>query len=189
MKEPKCKICGGPHYKTFCRQAPRKPIPVYKPLKARVKPLEYKAPTYSTKKPKPLKRTPIASRGKSMRSKLVAEADAVFSRYIRRVNSFNGLARCVTCGKVEPWKYMHNGHYLSRKFTAIRWSDVNCHVQCEYCNVTLAGNIPAYKAYMESKYGEGITESLKLKVRTDTKFSLVDIQQVIDTYKHKLSKL
>ena len=61
---------------------------------------------------------------KLSRSKIVKKLDAIFSRYIRKKNSKNNLAKCFTCGKVDEWKYLQCGHFQSRRHYATRWDEV-----------------------------------------------------------------
>ena len=74
---------------------------------------------------------------KLTRSKLVKKLDAVFSQYIRLKDADEfGNATCFTCGKVDHWKKLQNGHFQSRKHYATRWDEMNCQVQCvSGCNM------------------------------------------------------
>lgn len=190
MKEPKCTICKKTgHYKTFCFQAPRKPLATKKPLRASSKPLRSKAITNTCKENKPFRTAQIRSAGGSERSKLIKQADTAFSRYIRRKNANHEMARCVTCGAYKHWKEMQNGHYLSRKNIHTRWDEQNCHVQCSYCNEVLGGNLKAYKQFLISKYGEGIINELKQRSNKKTKVTLVQVKEIAKNYKEKAKKL
>lgn len=94
------------------------------------------------KRKTPLKRTPIkktpwdkakkdqekkkAKAGLS-KSKLRDKLDAVFSKYIRlKYSDDKGYCRCISCGKVFPWKEIQNGHYMSRRYMSTRFSEDNC---------------------------------------------------------------
>ena len=72
---------------------------------------------------------------KSTRKTLIKKLDTIFSIYIRRKNSVNEIAQCITCGKKDHWKKMQNGHFMSRKHYATRWDEDNVEVQCMGCNV------------------------------------------------------
>ena len=93
------------------------------------------------KRKTPLKRTPIkktpwdkakkeqekkkAKAGIS-KSKLRDKLDAVFSKYIRlKYSDDKGYCRCISCGKVFPWKEIQNGHYMSRRYMSTRFSEDN----------------------------------------------------------------
>jgi NinG protein len=188
MKDPKCTICGGPHYKTFCFNAPKKPIAVRAVLRPSATTIIRKRYIEPSAPKKRLKRYKIAPVGKSERAKLIREADRVFSIYIRRKDAINGIARCVTCGAAGHWKVMHNGHYLSRRIIATRWNQINCNVQCERCNIELSGNIAKYREYLQQKHGEGVTAYLQEKMRTKGKTTNAEIQDIIDTYTNRIAE-
>lgn len=172
MKDPKCKICGGPHYKTFCFKAVKKPI-------------KLKTVSFTVKQQKPLRKAQIKPRSKNNQRKiLIYELDKVFSVYIRYSSSIGGKARCVTCGTVKPWKEMHNGHFISRGKFATRWDEMNCHVQCEDCNLKLKGNLVKYRKYMISKYGFYAVQELQLKATTGQKITTPELRELITYYKN-----
>lgn len=175
MKEPKCKICSGRHYATFCFQAPRKKIEVKRPIQREIQ--------------KPIRRTKIKVHSSSIRSRLVKEADRVFSIYIRKSNSINGVVRCVTCGSQDKWQNMDNGHYLSRRYMQIRWDEMNVGCQCHHCNRDMGGNLVRYRMYLIKKYGYDPTDVLKSKVKTRGKVQLSDIEHIITKYKKKIDML
>ena len=41
---------------------------------------------------------------KLTRKTLIKKLDTIFSIYIRRKNSVNEIAKCITCGKKDHWK-------------------------------------------------------------------------------------
>lgn len=138
---------------------------------------------YTYKLRKPLKRSYIASQSKSERSVLIRQADAVFSVYVRQRGAIDNIAKCVTCGAKEHWKYMHNGHYISRRILATRFNIINCNVQCPNCNVNLRGNLKEYREYLIGEYGlEKILELEKI-ARKPKKMSIMDIKSIISIYK------
>lgn len=77
-------------------------------------------------------------------------ADRVFSQYIRLSNSdskWNCI--CVTCWRTWNRREMQNWHYVSRGNMKYRYSTINCHPQCYWCNVILSWNYRNYKKYMD----------------------------------------
>jgi hypothetical protein len=180
MEERKilCKICGSKfHYQTFCSAKPRKPI-------------KAKMTIISSKPKKPLKRSYIKPKSTtSARKILVYKLDSVFSTYIRLRDAVGAKARCVTCGAVRHYKEMQNGHFIPRGSFPVRWDEMNCHVQCKYCNETLSGNLPKYRIYMNTKYGVQAVEELKLKSVTGPKISTPDLREMIEYYTAKVKEL
>ena len=162
MKEPKCTICSGKHYKTFCPKALKKPISKVSKKKTVAKKVKTKT-----------------------RSQLVKELDKVYSIYIRnKYADKDGLVQCVTCGERKPVKEMQNGHYESRGHYPTRWLDKNCHPQCPACNVFKKGNYTEYAIYMVHRYGVGVLEELKILANSGEKISTVWIKEQIEYYKN-----
>lgn len=110
--------------------------------------------------------------------------DKVFSEYIRLKNANDaGYCRCVTCGKYFYWRNIQNGHYMSRRYMATRYSEMNCHPQCMPCNVMQHGNIPQYRMWLVKTYGEGKVAQLEAMALTQTmKFTESDYRELLDYY-------
>lgn len=127
---------------------------------------------------------------KKTRSKLVKEADKVFSEYIRkRYANKLGVTECFTCGKVDHWKKLQCGHFQSRKHYNTRWDEMNCQVQCSRCNVFNYGEQFKFGLYLDKKYGSGAAEKLLFLSKKTVKLSNVDIEEIIERYKLKLKDL
>lgn len=115
---------------------------------------------------------------------LKAKLDKVFSEFVRLSGSDDsGMCRCVTCGKYYHWTRIQNGHYMSRRFMATRYSEMNCHPQCMACNVMQHGNIPQYRMWLVKKYGEPAVERLETIALTQTrKISEFEYREMIGYY-------
>ena len=125
---------------------------------------------------------------KPTRSKLVKKLDVVFSQYVRLSNADNrGYCTCVTCGKQGHWKTggIQAGHFLSRKHYSIRWSLDNVKPQCVACNVYRAGEQYKYSLYL----GNNLAEELYQKSKEITKFTNVELEEMIEKYSTLLKKL
>ena len=121
---------------------------------------------------------------------LKRKLDGVFSQWIRRrYATSQGLAVCVTCGNVKPWKEQQCGHFVSRIYLATRWDERNCSVQCGACNVLRRGNYAEYSAYMLRKYGPEVIDELIVLKRKPIKLTAFDLEQMIQTYNKKLETL
>lgn len=205
-KDPRCKFCEGKHYQTFCPNKPRKGLkrtaikqkPIKQPTfeeqlakaqKAAQRSLERKKLKGTTKPKKPAKRAYISAQSKSYRSTQIRKADRIFSLYIRLRYAVNFYVMCVTCGRKDHYKKMQNGHYISRRVMATRFDEINCNVQCDYCNETLHGNLKKYKEYLERTYGKSVIPMLQLKVRNTPKLQTYQIQEIIDEYTKKVDEL
>ncbi len=108
--------------------------------------------------------------------------DKVFSDFIRQRGAWDEYNNCVTCGMSKPWQELQCGHYYSRRHTATRYDERNCHPQCGRCNVLLRGNYPSYARYMQAKYGQGILDELEALHRDTVKWTRQTYEALIAKY-------
>lgn len=75
----------------------------------------------------------------------------------------HGYAQCVSCGKIEHWKKMDGGHWLSRRHSRTRCLEENIHPQCKRCNMLMGDPQvhEAYRDYMVKMYGERRVRAMK----------------------------
>jgi hypothetical protein len=99
---------------------------------------------------------------------LINDLDNVFSVFIRqKYTDEAGFCSCYTCGKVDHWKSLQCGHYLSRKYYSTRWEEKNCFPQCVKCNIFSEGNKPAFARRLIKDFGVTYLDELEiLKNRT-----------------------
>lgn len=122
---------------------------------------------------------------KPSRKTIVNKLDKVFSEYIRRRYTKNGIAECVTCGKKDHWKNLQAGHFMSRKHYSTRWDEENVEVQCMACNVYRYG-----EQYLFAKHlGQEKADELLAKSRTMVKLKDWELEEMIEKYKKKLLEL
>lgn len=119
----------------------------------------------------------------------IKKLDIIFSKYIRLRYATNGIVTCVTCGKVDDYKRMQCGHYVSRGKFGTRWDEQNCHVQCVGCNVMKNGNYTEYARFMIRTYGVDILDKLAYKSVNYPKFTTGELLLMIDEYKGKINQL
>jgi hypothetical protein len=119
---------------------------------------------------------------------LIEELDGVYSKYIRlKYADENGICKCVTCGKYEFWLYIQNGHYITRSKKATRWEDLNCHPQCQRCNIILKGNYTSYSQALIQKYGPGILKLLEMKKGNKFNPGRFELTMLIKEYESKIN--
>lgn len=126
---------------------------------------------------------------KKTSAQLKKELWKLFSEYVRRKDADeNGIATCFTCGRKNPWKMMHAGHYVRASAGLSTYFDEqNIHVQCYACNIWRDGNSDEYALRLHEKYGENILNELnqrKHRIVKDFPFT-----QKIEEYKAKLALL
>ena len=123
-------------------------------------------------------------------SKLKKELDKWFSLYIRlREANEEGISQCFTCGKVDHYKKLQCGHFMSRRCHSTRWNETNCQVQCVGCNMFKQGEQYKFGLNLDAKYGEGCSEELQYKSKQIVKFTRVDYQDEISYYKGAVNNL
>lgn len=146
-------------------------------------PLKRKSPLkpQSVKKKKP----------KTLKSKLIEQLDAEFSKYIRlKYSDSNGYCRCISCGKIVFWKEIQNGHYMSRRYFSTRWSEDNCRPQCVACNMFNQGNIQMYRRGLIKEIGEQRVDLVEALARQSTcKKSEFEYAELIKHYKKEVIAL
>ena len=113
--------------------------------------------------------------------------DGSFSKFIRlRDSGVNGYGKCISCGKIDHWQSMHNGHYVNRRHMGTRYDEKNCNMQCPHCNTFDEGNAAGYTIGLIDKYGEGIIEELLYKKHSFSKLSKTEMEAM---HKHYLSEV
>lgn len=112
-------------------------------------------------------------------------AQIAFNAYIRARDAGNG---CISCGKNSGAK-MNAGHYLSTgAHPELRFAESNCHLQCEWCNSYLSGNIARYRINLIEKIGLEKVEWLE-GPHEPAKLSIDDIIAIKEKYREKLKGL
>ena len=123
---------------------------------------------------------------KPTRSKLVKKLDTVFSQYIRRSNADNnGYCTCITCNKTFHWKEIQAGHFMSRKFYSVRWSEENVKPQCVFCNIYRYGLAYEFSLFL----GSELANALYLQSKKIVKFTNYELEDMINDYSEKLKKI
>ena len=118
---------------------------------------------------------------------LIKEADRLYSLLVRQESADeNGLARCVTCGRVRHWRRQHLGHFMPRQHQSTRFDRKNTAVQCVECNTFHEGRQYDFSVYLDKTYGEGTAKSVRNKAMMFCKRSAFDLQYMIKEFKNEL---
>lgn len=121
---------------------------------------------------------------------LKRKADELWSKFIRLSEADQtGYCHCCSCGQAAPWKEMDCGHFVSRNHTLGRFKRENCHAQCRRCNRFREGNKAGYAVYLQKQYGAGILEALNQLQYQTHKFTVDELQELIDKIKIDLKEL
>lgn len=120
---------------------------------------------------------------------LVNDLDIIFSRYIRLKNAdLYGNVECVTCGTTGNWKLFDNGHFIPRAHMYTRFSEENCHVQCQACNRINNGNMGVFAKYLET-VRPGSVAILQEQATIVHKWSREELKGLIADYTRKVKQL
>jgi len=119
----------------------------------------------------------------------IKKLDVVFSQYIRNKYAVNGFVNCFTCYRLFLAKDMDCGHYISRMYKSLRYSEKNAHPQCRYCNRYLFGAMDEYAIHLQKEYGKDILNELNKKKREIKQFTVPELNKMIENYKEKLKEL
>ena len=118
------------------------------------------------------------------------QADAYFSTYVRmRDADAKGIAPCITCNIRKHWKQLQNGHFVSRKTSLLRYDEENCNAQCYSCNVMRYGEQYLYAKALDDKYGDGTADKLMNQRHTTHKFTIDELQQIVEDSKTQIDYL
>ena len=123
---------------------------------------------------------------KPKRSTLIKKLDRIFSEYIRKRDADKkGYVKCITSGKKYHYTEVDAGHFISRKEMATRWHEDNVYAQSRYDNRYRYGEQDEYSLALEKKK-KGLPKHLYNLSKQTIKYSIADLQDLIDKYKKKL---
>jgi len=113
---------------------------------------------------------------------LMKDAQVVFNKYIRQRDKGE---LCISCQK--PPKKENAGHYFSSGgHKNITFNEDNVHLQCEYCNTFLHGNLLNYQIEIQKKIGADRLLTLHEEAHKTKKFTREELKEIIAKYKKKL---
>ena len=141
-------------------------------------------------KRKPLKRTfgRIAKKKPSKPklpsiSKLIKKADAMVSEKVRGLVSKTDrtFGYCYTCGKRKLKRTLQCGHFISRKWKAVRWHFDNMRPQCAGCNKFANGQPQIFRRNLIKEIGKERVEYIEEIFDADVKMSRTFLENLIQT--------
>jgi len=114
----------------------------------------------------------------------VRELQVIFNKYIRLRDK--GL-NCISCSK--PAKKENAGHYRSAGGNPeLRFEELNVHLQCEYCNTYLHGNLIDYRINLIKKIGIEKVNWLESK-HEPKKYSIINLLEMKVLYRNLIKDL
>ena len=155
-----------------------------------------KKTAFHTKKPKPMKRSGIASKSAKLAPKKVKpkkraktqaqlkkDLDAIFSKYIRAKYP----KECYTCRKTEVT--LQCGHFVSRQYLMTRWDENNTRPQCVGCNIFGNGKPLDFEERLKDDLGEDLVEEMKKSRHQMMKVGIPWYKEQIEHYKKRLAEV
>lgn len=109
----------------------------------------------------------------------------IFNKYIRLRDKGQN---CISCNK--PALKENAGHFFNaNNHWNVRFSELNCHLQCEHCNTYLSGNLIEYQRNLIHKIGIENYNELETEARKTRKFTIPELREIITEYKQKVKQL
>jgi len=113
------------------------------------------------------------------------DLQTVFNKFIR---SRDKDQPCISCQNPEP-KKKNAGHYKSvGSHPELRFEELNCHSQCEYCNTFLHSNTIEYRKNLILKIGIKKVEWLEGN-HEPKKYTVQELKDLTKHYKAEIKKL
>lgn len=124
---------------------------------------------------------------RSARAKLEQKLDAACSEYIKKRDNWT----CQRCHKQYPQgsQGLHWSHFWSRRHRSVRWSTDNSCCHCYYCHSLLGGNPVLFSEWIENYLGKEKAEKLRVQAMTTTKWSLGDLEYLLQELREKTNDL
>ena len=124
------------------------------------------------------------------RKKLIQRLDKVFSQWIRQKDAdHRGYVECWTCGKVLHWSRVDAGHFQSRAKFSTRWDEMNVKPQCKGCNGFRSGEQYIFARKLDAVYGQGTAQEIEGISNQTRKYSVEELEALVDVYNRRLRKL
>lgn len=126
-------------------------------------------------------------------SQLDKELWKIFSLFIRKRDAkkySNGdKVKCITCSNVDDYKNMDAGHFMSRKYAATKFDEMNVFTQCKACNIFGQGKQYEFSKALDAMFGPDTSISLLYKSKMVCKRDRQDYLYLIQEYKDKINHL
>ena len=117
---------------------------------------------------------------------LMKIAQTTFNKWIRLRDK---NTPCISCRNPVP-KKVNAGHYIaSGKSKFLTFNEDNVHLQCEYCNTYLHGNLLDYRINLINKIGIERVEYLENNRHKVKRYTKQELREIISVYKIKVKSI
>ena len=118
----------------------------------------------------------------------------LFSRYIRlrdclKTTGTTTHGKCYTCANIVELRHGQAGHFVAGRHNANLFSERGCHLQDAQCNIYLHGNTLEYRRQIVLEYGEGADLELEKEAAVTKKFTIQELEDLIEHYKAEIKRL
>ena len=96
---------------------------------------------------------------------------------------------CISCGNDKPKKVNAGHYYSSGGHKNVTFNEDNIHLQCEYCNSFLSGNLINYRVNLLERIGSTKFHELENIANETRKYTRDELREIIAFYKEKTKKL
>jgi hypothetical protein len=119
------------------------------------------------------------------REEWIKSAQTAFNAWIRARD--DGLP-CVSCGRLDM-KKRNAGHFMPTSTRpSLRFEPMNVHLQDEYCNTFLHGNLVNYRIELVKRIGIEKVEWLESDNHPVKKWTIDELKEITKTYRQKLKE-
>ena len=101
----------------------------------------------------------------------------------------NGLGKCISCGRIKPFRELDCGHFYGRTNMATRFDEDNCNAECQYCNRAKSDHLIYYQDNLIKKIGIARYSSLSARSKMTKKWSEEELDNMIIKYTAEVKRL
>lgn len=136
------------------------------------------------------KRAFSSKKRKKGKTDLVKRLDKVFALYIRLRDCMpNGFGRCISCGKIKPYRELDCGHFFGRSNMATRFDEDNCSAECQGCNRASSDHLIYYQENLIRKIGVARFSTLRERAHSVKKWDDDELAKMITHYTNEVKRL
>lgn len=92
-------------------------------------------------------------------------------------------ANCITCNSRMPVKKLQCGHFMSRQYNTLRYSEENTAPQCYGDNVMQQGKQYEFGLEIDKLYGDGTAKRLHKESKIPHQFTVDELLEIISDRK------
>ncbi len=96
---------------------------------------------------------------------------------------------CISCLNDKPKKVNAGHYYSSGGHKNLTYNEDNCHLQCEFCNSYLHGNLIEYRKNLIERIGIKRVEQLDELAHVTRKYTREELRELNELYKQKIKEL